>query len=469
MPLHQHTKPVIVIGFGIILALLASLAAIWLFHIKSNNQRLTQLLSAQEVSEQIFIMRDAAHKRALALYRMAVLEDPFDKDKEYVNFMAQAGKFIVARDRLLSQGMPADKLKAWEVAQPLIRQGSDRQTQTLELILEGNISQAHQLLTTQVIPIQNTVMDYLSEMLETQKQATVSDMEHISAQSEAVFATVFMLGTAALVLGTLIAWFVIKTTTNNQRALIDAREEALLANRHKSIFLANMSHELRTPLNAIVGYSEILHEEAREIGAQQFVDDLQKIHSAGGHLLGVINEILDLSKIEAGKMEFYPEQFDLAAMITEISHTLQPLLEKNQNQLRSTVHLRNPICNDSTKLRQTLYNLLSNACKFTHKGVITLAVSEFDKANATWIKIIVSDTGIGISQEKLKEIFNPFTQADNSTTRHYGGTGLGLTISKRFCAIMGGNLSVHSEPGKGSTFTITLPRYVDEPALQQCA
>ncbi len=469
MKFHHHTKPVIIIGFSIILAILAALSTIWLFHIKSNSHRLTSLVAEQQVSELIFIMRDAAHKRALALYRMAILEDPFDRDEEYIHFMEQAGKFIDARDQLLAQGMTEEKSKAWELAQPLIRQGSESQNKTLNLILEGKIAEANHLLLEQVIPIQNKVMDRLTLMLDVQKKIAASDLEETSKQSETVFLTVSSLGSIALILGSLIAWFVIRTSTNSERELIGAREEALRANQHKSSFLANMSHELRTPLNAIIGYSEILQEDAAELDNPGLASDLNKINGAGNHLLALINQVLDLSKIEAGKMEFYTEEFDLGALIEEVSFTIQPLMEKNHNQLRTSMESSSVIFNDLVKVRQTLFNLLSNACKFTHNGVITLKVSEFEYEQKQWVKISVADTGIGMTEEQVNVIFAPFTQADISTTRNYGGTGLGLTISKRFCTLMGGNLSVESAPNKGSTFTMVIPKQVNEASLKQFA
>jgi signal transduction histidine kinase len=469
MQIHHRTKPVIIIGFSIILAILATLASIWLVNIKANSQRLTALVDEQRASELIFIMRDAAHKRALALYRMAILTDPFERDDEYLHFMEQAGRFIAARDQLLEQDRSAGEAQAWNAAQPLIRQGSASQSRTLELILEGNIDQANQLILSQVIPIQNKVMDHLTRMLDLQKQTAANDLAETSKQNNAVFFTVSSLGGVALVIGGLIALFVIRTFTHSERNLIGAREEALRANQHKSVFLANMSHELRTPLNAIIGYSEIMQEEAKELGHAEFADDLHKIHGAGRHLLALINEILDLSKIEAGKMEFYVEQFDLNALVEEVCFTIQPLLDKNQNTLSMTGALSRDVYNDLTKVRQTLFNLLSNSCKFTHHGAITVAVSEFVKDQAGWASITVSDTGIGMRKEQLEHIFAPFTQADTSTTRNYGGTGLGLTISQRYCQLMGGSLSVQSEPGKGSSFTINIPMHMSDTALQQCA
>jgi signal transduction histidine kinase/DNA-binding response OmpR family regulator len=247
---------------------------------------------------------------------------------------------------------------------------------------------------------------------------------------------------------------------NQQLAL--TRDQALEANRAKSTFLANMSHELRTPLNAIIGYSEMLQEEAQDLdAAKSFIPDLQKIHSAGKHLLTLINDVLDLSKVEAGKMDLYLETFDLPALAEEVRSTVQPMVDKNQNKLTilcppdlGTMHA------DLTRVRQCLLNLLSNAAKFTVKDSISLEVKRKNVADKEWIQFRVRDSGIGMTPEQLGRLFQAFSQADASTTRKYGGTGLGLAISRRFCQMMGGEISAESESGIGSTFTIRLPANV---------
>lgn len=238
-----------------------------------------------------------------------------------------------------------------------------------------------------------------------------------------------------------------------------ARAAAEEANQAKSSFLANMSHELRTPMNAIIGYSEMLQEEAADLGQEDFIPDLQKIHVAGKHLLNLINDILDLSKIEAGRMEIYAETFEISDLIREIATTIHPLIEKNGNRLAidcpdaiGSMHA------DVTKMRQSLLNLLSNAAKFTKSGCITLSVTSHTKYGQDWLRFQVRDTGIGISPTQIGKLFQAFTQADASTTRKYGGTGLGLAITKKFCQMMGGDIWVESSLGKGSTFTIELPR-----------
>ena len=246
-----------------------------------------------------------------------------------------------------------------------------------------------------------------------------------------------------------------------QEELLKAKHTAEEASRAKSTFLANMSHELRTPLNAIIGYSEMLEEETRESGKSDDAKDLRKIQSAGKHLLALINDVLDLSKIEAGKMGLHLESFEVAPLIDEMITTLQPAAAKNSNKIQ--VHVANEVGAmraDVTKVRQILFNLLSNACKFTDHGIISVDVDKDKIEGHNWVRFRVCDTGIGITAKQRENLFHEFSQADASIARKYGGTGLGLAITYRFVQLMKGRIAVESEPGKGATFTVRLPAQV---------
>jgi len=232
------------------------------------------------------------------------------------------------------------------------------------------------------------------------------------------------------------------------------------ASQHKSQFLANMSHELRTPLNAIIGVTEMLREDAE--AARQDLEPLDRVLGAGRHLLALISDILDLSKIEAGRMELLLESFTLPPLIADVVKTIEPLAAKNANQVAincdgaiGTLHA------DQMRLRQAILNLMSNANKFTERGTITVGARQGQEDGRDWITLAVTDTGIGMTAEQMGKLFQEFSQASSTTASKYGGTGLGLAISRRFCQMMGGDITVESEVGRGSTFTIRLPRIVE--------
>jgi len=247
-------------------------------------------------------------------------------------------------------------------------------------------------------------------------------------------------------------------STNNE--LLIAKERAEESNRAKSAFLANMSHELRTPLNAILLYSELIHEEAEEAGQKGILADAQRVESSGRHLLSLINDILDLSKIEAGKMTLNKDTIEVLPLVEEVLNTVGPLAAQNGNSLQLEADPTiSSVVSDATKLRQSLFNLLSNACKFTRQGriIVRAYLATPPGMEEVWLHLAVEDTGIGISPEQQLRIFNEFIQAEESTTRQFGGTGLGLALSRRFCQLLGGDIRLRSELGQGSTFTIVLP------------
>ena len=244
----------------------------------------------------------------------------------------------------------------------------------------------------------------------------------------------------------------------------DKSRQLAEASQHKSQFLANMSHELRTPLNSIIGLTQMLTEHAPRFGTEKALEPLERVLNAGRHLLALINDILDLSKIEAGRMELHLESFPLVPLIEDVAKTIEPMATKNGNRIvidcrpeLGTIHA------DQTRVRQALLNLASNANKFTEKGTVTIAAQPQRNDGRDWITIAVADTGIGMTPEQMGKLFQEFSQASSATASKYGGTGLGLVISRRFCQMMGGDITVESEPGRGSTFTIRLPRIVEVP------
>ena len=247
------------------------------------------------------------------------------------------------------------------------------------------------------------------------------------------------------------------------RDLRAAKEVAESATRMKSEFLANMSHELRTPLNAIIGYSEMLKEAADEANQGEMASDLGKVQQAGWHLLALINDVLDLSKIEAGKMDISLESFSVAELVDDVIQISQPLVDLNSNRLKIQLSKDiGEIHSDRTKIRQCLLNLISNACKFTERGLISLESSRRMGESGEWIEFSISDTGIGMSDDQIVSIFEMFTQADSSIRERYGGTGLGLAITQRYCRMLGGKIRVDSVSGKGSTFTVRYPVRIEE-------
>jgi adenylate cyclase len=237
----------------------------------------------------------------------------------------------------------------------------------------------------------------------------------------------------------------------------DKSRQLQLASEHKSQFVASMSHELRTPLNAIIGLTEMMVANAARFGTEKALEPLQRVNRAGNHLLGLINQVLDLSKIEAGKLELNPQSVELAPLIDEVIGTARQLAEQNRNRLVVDAQQNlGPLTVDPMRLRQILLNLLSNACKFTKEGEVKLRARRLANGR-DWIELAVADSGIGMTPEQQAKLFEEFSQADATTAQRFGGTGLGLAITRKLARMMGGDVTVASEPGKGSVFTVRLP------------
>ena len=418
-------------------------------------------------------MRNAARARTMRLSNMILFEDPFVKDDEYLRFNKFGASFVRSRLKLLEHDLTQEEKNILEAQGKMTAPAVEVQREIVDLVYADDMEKAHNLLTNEAIPLQNQVMDQLTKLYNYQEKSLDAAIRQSEKNYRTIRSWILVFATTAGVIGIFVALFIgrrnhqvssdrekyLKQIEDANIQLEIARQQAEDANTTKTQFLANMSHELRTPLNAIMGYSELLQEEFKENNLlAEYQEDCERIHNSGAHLLNLINEVLDLSKIEAGKMTVSNEKFDVRALVDSVVNIIKPIAENNGNKLEVNYHLgvKNMV-SDDTKLKQVLMNILSNASKFTHDGVISLEVASNVDDGIRWFTFKVEDSGIGIAPEKLDQIFDPFEQVDDSNTRHYEGTGLGLSITKSFCEMLSGSVSLFSELGKGTTCIVRLP------------
>jgi signal transduction histidine kinase/CheY-like chemotaxis protein len=484
LPVRVQTK--LLIAFLAIVALLIALGAVGLYTLSGVNQRTEELIKSER---KIAAYRQVQHDTTSQLYSISSALLVSD-ERTLDSALRQLNQFGYDLERL--QFVAKDEIKLLGK----VRQEYDRfiavVTRVVELIRGGHVEEAREAQLKEARPLASRLERLTNELVNKAEADVVAGIEasgeayHTSQRIVIAFAFGAIL--LALILGRTISLSLVGPITEidarlseiasgdfTQRVLVGNRDElgALAANvnrtseqlgdlyrqlemasEHKSAFLASMSHELRTPLNAIIGYSEMLYETAQDEGQDEFLPDLAKIRDAGRHLLGLINDILDLSKIEAGKMDLYLEEVDLGGLVEEVRSIVEPLTAANANRLEIVCPAAlGTLYTDRTKLKQSLLNLLSNAGKFTHDGRVKLEVGPAGRE----ISFTVSDTGIGMTEEQQSRLFQAFSQAELSTSKQYGGTGLGLAITKHFCEMLGGRITVESVPGLGSTFTITLP------------
>jgi signal transduction histidine kinase/CheY-like chemotaxis protein len=484
LPWRVQTK--LLAAFLAIVALLIALGAVGLYTLSGVNQRTEELIRSER---KIAAYRQVQHDTTSQLYSISSALLVSD-ERTLDSALRQLNQFGYDLERL--QFVAKDEIKLLGK----VRDEYDRfiavVTRVVELIRGGHVEEAREAQLKEARPLANRLERLTNELVNKAEADVVAGIE-ASGEAYRTSQTIviaFALGAIglALILGRTISLSLIGPIREidtrlseiasgdfTQRVSVGNRDElgALAANvnrtseqlgdlyrqlemasAHKSAFLASMSHELRTPLNAIIGYSEMLYETAQDEGQEDFLPDLAKIRDAGRHLLGLINDILDLSKIEAGKMELYLEAVDLEGLVEEVRSIVEPLATANGNRLEIVCPAAvGMFRTDRTKLKQSLLNLLSNASKFTHEGRVSLEVRPADAE----ISFVVSDTGIGMTEEQQGRLFQAFSQADASTTRQYGGTGLGLAITKHFCEMLGGSITVESRLGQGSTFTVILP------------
>jgi signal transduction histidine kinase/DNA-binding response OmpR family regulator len=484
LPMRVQTK--LLIAFLTIVMLLVALGAVGLYTLSGINQRTQELIQSER---KIAAYRQVQHDTTSQLYSVASALLVSD-ERTLDSALRQLNQFGYDLERL--QFVAKDELELLSTVRRDYEHFITIVTRVVELIRSGHFDEAREAQLKEARPLANRLERLTDELVNRAEADVVSVIEasgnaYRSAQTIVI---AFAVGAIvlALVLGRTISWSLIGPIRKidatlgeiaagdfTRRVAVGNRDElgALGANvnrmserlgnlyqqletasAHKSAFLASMSHELRTPLNAIIGYSEMLHETARDDEQAALAADLAKIRDAGRHLLGLINDILDLSKIEAGKMDLYLEPFDLGVLLEEVRSIVEPMATANGNALELTRPPLGTFYTDRTKLKQSLLNLLGNATKFTRNGRVQLEVAITD----TDVSFIISDTGIGMTDEQQSRLFQAFSQAEAATSRQYGGTGLGLAITRHFCEMLGGRITVASAPGQGSTFTIALPR-----------
>ncbi len=622
---HSRSKTVITIGFSTIIIFMMVLIGLWVDTVISNEKILKDIAQAQLETRQISVMRNAAYRRALALHRMSIMDDPFDQEEEERRFRLLGGEFLSSREKILSRPMRGREKVAWDDIRETLNKGGRAQNQVLGLIMDEELDKANKILLDEVVPTQDIFVEGISNILDLQTDQVANQIAEVTQRNQTTY---WLIGLSSVVALMLFAFtiFVVRKTGKTEEALMDqgkrirelyevsskpghnldeqisemlklgnrlldleiarvckinpeaetntflhveapesykiakgkiiplgksfcnitfssdvaialgdishsdyantkyhefsglesyiaakitvygkdygtvnfssrypherpftdtdkdlvkligswvslalerkfsqnalheAKEHAEQANKTKSDFLANMSHELRTPLNAIIGYSELLIEETDETSEAGITTDLRKITFSGHHLLNLINDILDLSKIEAGKMELLPANINIHQLITSVIDTFKLDLSKNNIKLTVQFDEENSFAFiDPTRMQQSLINLIGNAVKFTKDGAITIETKQQMREGRLWTTITVKDNGIGINQEAINKIFQPFQQASKETSIKYGGTGLGLAITHRMCQLMGGDLTVVSHQDEGSTFTIWLP------------
>lgn len=474
----RYTLP---LGFLAIIGLMAAVAILAVIRIADVNRAMERIVTDHNVKTQLVTtMYNAARDRSVILLSMINIADPFEREEKYERFNELGTEFAVARIELT--GMALDQRESDLLDEQLVRVGRavPLQNQVIDALAADDTATAFDIVQNDAIPAQDKVLDQLRTMMEYEQERAKNALDAANDTYRGTVLLIFALATVAAIISLFIAFAVVRKTRAAESALREinlsleqrvaertdalaeqaselkrVRDEALLASQHKSEFLANMSHELRTPLNAIIGFSEVLKE--RMFGElnekqQEYVED---IHISGRHLLSLINDILDLSKIEAGRMELHRGSFDLPAAIESAMVLVKERASRHGIELQSHVDDRvGEFVGDERKVKQIILNLLANAIKFTHEGgrVSVWALREQDA-----VKISVQDTGVGIAREDLDRVFDEFQQVGSEEDQMQEGTGLGLTLTRTFVEMHGGEIWVESEPGAGSTFTFTLP------------
>ena len=480
MMIYKHSQK-IAISFIVVLALSLSMIIFDLSRMNIMQSKLDSITKEHNVKSALMTtIRHGIYERQISLRNIMLMSDPFERDEGRAIFNNYALDIVAARNQFAAMPLNAQEQKILEEINIAMVKAYQAQVSAIDTsIYENKIPTKKGLQKT--FDTQKIFINRVKQMIALQRSATEKAVMDAEQSYREAKSSVYILGGSALLFGIFVALLIIRLTESQARevnnAILEieeshnlleervekrteelayARDAALSSNKAKDVFLANMSHELRTPLNIILGYSELLEEIAEDEGAKILIPDLNKIRHAAQQQLALINTILDISKIEEGKFGINAVDFDVEKLLFEIEAAAKPLMSTNNNSFNiSCMHGIGMMYSDNMRIRQILLNFLSNAAKFTHNGEVSLKVTKDIKGNE--ITFEIKDTGVGISDEYMSDMFNKFTQADSSTTRKYGGSGLGLSISKQLSELLNGSITVTSEENKGSCFSLTLP------------
>jgi len=479
----QHkdsTKQIIIIGFIVNIFLTGSVIGVGLYYLHTIHRSLNKIVNVHNVKlDAVSKMGFSIVQRGYQLAQMLLLDDEEQQDSAFMIYHSYAGIYAQARLHLLTMQMNTQEQRIFARLEKNIRKAKHINDQVAEFLIWDDDKEKARIAIASTIEVRRTVLNDLAKLADLQHAAINTATQKVEQQYANARLQMFLWALILWSLSGIVGFMTMRNAVTRNKTLVktygelevtlqqlttakqrveQSNQDLKLANQAKSQFLATMSHELRTPLNAIIGFSELIEGEAADEGYDNIQEDAQYVQTAGHHLLSLIDDLLNISKIEAGKMELYTESFDLKIFLHDVSMMMYPIVLKKHNELYEQYDPNlSDIHTDRTKLKQVLYNLLSNANKFTEQGQLYLEVSLCQHQGQTSHHFIVRDTGIGMTAAQQQKLFTAFSQADASTSRKYGGTGLGLVISKRFIEMMGGQISLSSEINVGSVFEFYLP------------
>lgn len=476
-----HSKK-IAISFALVLGLMLVMILFDLSRMKVMQEKLDIIVKEHSVKTGLMMtMRNGIYERQVSLRNILLMDDVFQRDQGKMVFNNFAANIIQARNDFSEMPLNEQERTILDEINQAMRVAYSAQVKLADKSIYQNDVKITQEDINSTFVTQEAFIQSLDKMIKLQKEATQNAVMDAEKSYSDATTSIYVLGGSALLLGSLVAFFIIRLTTAQankvNHAMIEledarerleervkirtaelayARDEALASNKAKDTFLATMSHELRTPLNIIVGYSELLEEASDSIDTELLNADLRKIQVAANHQLKLINSLLDISKIEGGKLDLVPHDFDIESLIKEVSSSAAPLMSKNNNKfIIKCSYGIGMMYSDKMRALQILLNIISNSAKFTTDGEVTLDV--YKSKNGDDIIFDIIDNGVGIAEKYLNTLFDEFTQEDSTTTRQYGGTGLGLSISRKLAKLLNGDITVKSVKDKGSTFSIRLP------------